>query len=83
MVDSTADLTPQLLGDPNVTMVPLKVHFGDEVYRDWVDIEPAMFYRKLRDAPSLPTTSQPSVGAFIAEYRRLRADFRDGLLAPP
>jgi DegV family protein with EDD domain len=75
VVDSTADLSPQLLGDPNVTMVPLKIHFGDEALRDWVDIRPAEFYRRLREAPRLPTTSQPSVGAFITEYRRLRADF--------
>lgn len=75
VVDSCADLPPVLRGDPNVTMVPLNVHFGDEVFRDWVDIEPAEFYARLRRAPKLPTTSQPSVGTFVQTYRRLRERF--------
>lgn len=75
MVDSTADLPPYLRDDPNVTIVPLQVHFGDEVYRDWVDLEPGRFYEMLRHSPRLPTTSQPSVGAFLTEYRRLRERF--------
>ena len=77
VVDSTADLPPRLRADPNVRMVPLQVHFGDEVYRDWVDLEPDRFYEKLRQAEALPTTSQPSVGAFVQEYRQLREQYRE------
>jgi DegV family protein with EDD domain len=75
VVDSTADLPPQLFADPNVTVVPLKIHFGDEVFRDWIDIQPVDFYERLRQTERLPTTSQPSVGAFITEYRRLREHY--------
>ena len=35
VVDSCADLPTALRDDPNLTMVPLNVHFGDEVFRDW------------------------------------------------
>lgn len=75
VVDSTADLPDSLAADSNLSMVPLNVHFGDETFRDWVDIRPREFYARLRTASRLPTTSQPPAGAFIEEYRRLRRRF--------
>jgi DegV family protein with EDD domain len=75
VVDSTADLPDYLAEDPNITMVPLTVYFGDEAFLDWVDMKPAEFYSKLAVAPALPRTSQPSAGAFLEEYKRLRQRF--------
>jgi len=75
VVDSCADLPDEVIADPNLTMVPLKLHFGDDTFRDWVDIRPTEFYVRLRDAERLPTTSQPSAGEFQTEYRRLRERF--------
>jgi DegV family protein with EDD domain len=75
VVDSTADLPPLLAADPNVFMVPLNVHFGDEVYKDWIDIRPEDFYRRLRSAPQPPRTSQPSAGSFISTYQSLLPRF--------
>jgi DegV family protein with EDD domain len=76
VVDSTADLPPALAEDPNVFMVPLNVHFGEDVYKDWVDIQPAEFYRRLRNASETPRTSQPSAGAFISMYQGLLDRFQ-------
>ncbi|MHB0978548.1 MAG: DegV family protein [Thermoleophilia bacterium] len=75
VVDSTADLSEGLAADPNLSMVPLNVHFGEETFKDWIDIQPQEFYRRLKSADRLPTTSQPSAGAFIEEYKRLRTQF--------
>ncbi|MCZ7661966.1 MAG: DegV family protein [Thermoleophilia bacterium] len=75
VVDSTADLPDVLLADPNLSMVPLNVHFNDDTFRDWVDIRPREFYARLRKAPKLPTTSQPSAGSFIEVYRGLKERF--------
>ena len=75
VVDSTADLPGHLASDPNITMVPLTVYFGEDGYLDWVDIQPAEFYSKLAAAPQLPRTSQPSAGAFLEEYKRLRQKY--------
>lgn len=75
VVDSTADLPKELAADPNVTMVPLTVFFGEDGYLDWVEIQPEEFYRKLSAAPQLPRTSQPSPGAFLEEYKRLREKY--------
>jgi len=75
VVDSTADLSEGIAADPNLSMVPLNVHFGEETFKDWVDIKPNEFYQRLAKAERLPTTSQPPVGAFIEEYKRLRTQF--------
>lgn len=75
VVDSTADLPEKLAADPNVTMVPLTVFFGEQGYLDWVEIQPQEFYEKLAAAPDLPRTSQPSAGAFLEEYKRLRQQY--------
>jgi len=64
-----------LKDDPNLSMVPLSIHFGDETYKDWVEIDASTFYEKLEVADKLPTTSQPPPGAFVAEYRRLREQY--------
>ncbi len=73
LVDSTADMPDDLAADPNVSMIPLLVRFGDESYRDWIDITPPVFYQKLRVAKELPTTSLPSVGEFTDTYTQLKA----------
>jgi DegV family protein with EDD domain len=75
VVDSTADLPSGMAADPNITMVPLTVYFGEEAFLDWVDIQPQEFYAKLAASPQLPRTSQPSAGAFLEEYKRLRKTY--------
>lgn len=72
VVDSTADLPEHLAADPNISMVPLTVYFGDESYLDWVDLKPQEFYERLKTSPVLPRTSQPSAGAFLERYKSLR-----------
>jgi DegV family protein with EDD domain len=74
VTDSTADLDPQLAARHRITVVPLSVHFGDEVLRDGVDIDPERFFVRLASSEVLPTTSQPSAGAFRDVYRQLVAE---------
>ncbi|MCR4430137.1 MAG: DegV family protein [Tepidanaerobacteraceae bacterium] len=71
VTDSTADLPPQLLAKYDITTVPLKIYFGDEEYREGVDITPDEFYQKLRSSPHHPRTSQPSPVEFAACYETL------------
>jgi DegV family protein with EDD domain len=75
VVDSTADLPDELAADPNLTLVPLTVFFGEESYLDWVELKPREFYEKLAAAPRLPTTSQPAPGVWIEIYTKLRERF--------
>jgi DegV family protein with EDD domain len=71
VIDSTADFPEAAERFPNWRMVPLYVRFGDESYRDYVELGPHDFYERLRVAPTPPTTSQPTPGAFAAAYEEL------------
>jgi DegV family protein with EDD domain len=71
VLDSTADFPEAPERFSNWRVVPLYVLFGDESYRDYVDLTPEEFYARLRTATDLPTTSQPTPGDFLAAYREL------------
>lgn len=71
VTDSTADIPKSLLANSGIIVVPLNVHFGDEVLRDGIDIDSDQFFRRLAQSTRLPTTSQPSSGAFEEAYRPL------------
>jgi DegV family protein with EDD domain len=77
VLDSTADFPEGPQRFPNWRVVPLYVRFGAESYRDYVDLSPGDFYARLRGAPELPTTSQPTPADFtnayetLAEYERV------------
>jgi DegV family protein with EDD domain len=72
VTDSTADLTEEQQQAAGITVVPLNVHFGDQVFRDHVDLTADEFFRRLKAASHLPRTSQPAVGVFEEVYRKLR-----------
>ena len=74
VTDSTADIPRSFVEALGITVVPLNVHFGRETYRDGVDIKVDDFYQKLVTTTVHPTTSQPSVGAFLETYERLGAE---------
>jgi DegV family protein with EDD domain len=71
VVDSTADFPEAPRRFPNWRVVPLYVLFGDESYRDYIDLTPDELYARLRTAAELPTTSQPTPGDFLAAYEEL------------
>jgi DegV family protein with EDD domain len=71
VVDSTADFPEARERFANWRMVPLYVRFGDESYRDYVELGPHEFYARLREARELPTTSQPTPADFLAAYEEL------------
>jgi DegV family protein with EDD domain len=71
VLDSTADFQEAPERFPNWRVVPLYVLFGDESYRDYVDLTPEEFYARLRTADDLPTTSQPTPGDFLTTYEEL------------
>jgi DegV family protein with EDD domain len=71
VLDSTSDFPTAAERFPNMRVVPLYVHFGDETFRDYEDLDPHAFYEKLRAAPRLPTTSQPTPDDFLRAYEEL------------
>jgi fatty acid kinase fatty acid binding subunit len=71
VLDSTADFPAAPERFPNMQVVPLYVRFGEESYRDYVELGPDEFYDRLRTVSELPTTSQPTPQDFLAVYEQL------------
>ena len=79
ITDSTSDLVPEAAARHGIITVPLNVHFGDEVLRDQVDISTDDFMQRMANAAKLPTTSQPSVGAFETAFREAAKTHREAV----
>jgi DegV family protein with EDD domain len=71
VLDSTADLPDPQGRHPNWRLVPLYVRFGDETFREYVDITPEEFYRRLRESSVPPKSSQPSPADFQSTFESL------------
>lgn len=71
VTDSTWDLSPELAKQLGITVVPLSVLFGEEAYKDGVEITREAFFDRLVNGNVHPKTSQPSVGDFAAVYKEL------------
>jgi DegV family protein with EDD domain len=72
VADSTCDPPDGYFERENLRFVPLRVHFGDETFRDGVDLTSDAFFEKLAGSEVMPTTSQPTVAEFDACYSELR-----------
>ncbi len=76
VTDSTAGLPYDLFAENNIYEVPLNISWGDnESYKDRVEMDPTAFYQRLATTTDLPTTSQPSIGDFAAQFQKLAADY--------
>lgn len=73
LTDSTADFPAEEAAALGLRIVPLQVNFGDEHYRDGIDLTPDEFFEKLENASKLPTTSQPSPELFLNEFEDAKA----------
>jgi fatty acid kinase fatty acid binding subunit len=82
VLDSTADFPDAHDRYPNFRVVPLYVLFGEESYRDYIDIDPTRFYERLQTVAELPTTSQPTPGDFLAVYEDLAPVYERILVLP-
>ena len=68
VTDSTSDISPEVAQALGITVVPAYIQFGDEVYRDGVDISNDGFYQKLVTSFVQPTTSEPTPQDFVKVY---------------
>jgi DegV family protein with EDD domain len=71
VTDTLSDITGDLVTQLGITVVPLYVRFGEEVYRDRVDITSEDFYRRLVNEPKLPSTTQPTPNDFTNVFQKL------------
>jgi len=71
VTDSVCDLTPDVLRRNQISVVPLTVLFGKQVFKDGIDLHADQFYQMLRASSVMPSTSPPSKADFHDFYRRL------------
>lgn len=74
VTDSTCDIEKSILDKMNVDMVPLTVIFGEENFRDGVDITKKEFFEKLASSTVNPTTSQPTPELFLEVFNKHKAE---------
>ncbi|MFL5845796.1 MAG: DegV family protein [Solirubrobacteraceae bacterium] len=77
VTDSTPYLPAALAGELGIRQVSLYVGWGGELRpeHEYTDLD--AFYRRLAEEPEVPSTSQPSVGDFLAVYEPEVAAGRD------
>lgn len=80
MTDSTAYIPASMREKNGIHMIPLSVVFGEDFYREELDISTEDFYQKVAESEALPTTSQPSVGSFVEKYEQLAKDGFDAVI---
>jgi DegV family protein with EDD domain len=71
VLDSTSDYPDAPSRFSNMRFVPLYVRFGDETYRDYLELSPDAFFERLRSSAVLPATSQPTPQDFLTTYESL------------
>ncbi|WP_210994339.1 DegV family protein [Haploplasma modicum] len=70
ITDSTADLSKELINELDIEVLPLGVNFGDDFYKDGVDIDTKTLYELVEKNGELPKTSAISPGVFILEFEK-------------
>ena len=68
VTDSSCDLSDEILKDLNITMVPLSVRFGEEIFKERITLTAEQFFKRLVEGSVHPATIQPNPGDFIKAY---------------
>ena len=73
ITDSTCDIAPETVEQFGISVVPAYVLFGEESFRQGIDINPTQFYARLQSSAQLPSTSQPTPRDFTEAMEPLVA----------
>ncbi|BAP85670.1 hypothetical protein LOOC260_111310 [Paucilactobacillus hokkaidonensis JCM 18461] len=74
VTDSSAGLTEEEIEKYNITVIPLSVMIDGTIYVERETITNKQFPELMKNAKSLPKTSQPPIGKFVDAFDRLGAD---------
>jgi DegV family protein with EDD domain len=80
VADSTCDTPPNWPHRRQLHIIPIHIRFGQDSFREGVDIDEASFYARVEAERHIPQTSQPSPGELADLYRRLSGEF-DAILS--
>lgn len=80
VTDSSANIPKAVMKNLPIHVIPVWLIWGEERFRDGVDIDSPTFYKRLKSAKTLPTTSQPSIGEFVEFFKDLESKY-DAIVA--
>jgi DegV family protein with EDD domain len=81
VTDSSCDLPEDLINQFGISIVPLKIRFGQTEFVDRLELTTDQFWEKCRETDELPSTAAPAPGAFIAEFQRAADEGASGVVA--
>lgn len=79
ITDSTSCIDSALAKEQDIHVVPLGISFGEETFRDGIDLTNEQFFDRLRTDSQLPKSSQPAVGDFVELYKKLKGEYEFGI----
>jgi DegV family protein with EDD domain len=71
VTDSVADIPAGVIDELGISVIPVLLRFGEETFRDGIDITTDQFYEKLVNSKVAPTTSVPSMDMYARTYAKL------------
>ncbi|MED2970951.1 DegV family protein [Fictibacillus sp. B-59209] len=80
MTDSTAYIPEHIRNEKNIVMIPLNVIFGNESYKEEVELNKDDFYGMVGKGGALPKTSQPSIGELADTLERLSKEYDEAIM---
>lgn len=80
ITDSTCDIPEDLIKDYKIIVIPLSINWGDEQFKDRVDLQPRDFYQRLMKDEIYPQSSLPTLRAFIKAFNEAKSKGADRIL---
>ena len=74
IVDSASDVEQDEADELGISLIPMKVRFGDEEYSDGINLTHKEFFEKLIESAELPQTSQINEYSWEERFKELTAD---------
>jgi DegV family protein with EDD domain len=71
VTDGAADLPDGWDEEFDIQIIPINIHFGEETYLQYVEMDLEGFYNKVGSSPVFPKTSQPSPHQFSEFYKTI------------
>ena len=71
ITDGAADLPNGWDKEFDIQIVPINIHFGEETYLQYVEMDLDEFYEKVETSSVFPKTSQPSPHQFSEFYKKV------------
>lgn len=80
LTDSTSDIPQEFLDIYDIQVIPLAIIWGEQQFRDGVDLSAEEFYNRLEQDPVIPTTSQPTPQEMVRAYDEAKRNGAEEIL---